>query len=101
VALVQHAGRRNKQRDRTAKTLPIINRALELDPLSVALFHELGRVLTFRGRFVEMDARLAAYPLNQVVPGTRGRALRGCPGRGTAAASGAHDGRISGPPPGR
>jgi tetratricopeptide (TPR) repeat protein len=53
--------------NRHADVLTVIERALELDPLSVSLYHDLGRSLTFLGRF---DAAQDAFDrISQINPG--------------------------------
>jgi len=52
---------------RHQEALPIILRALELDPLSVSLFHDLGRSEVALGRFDE--AQYAFKRISQINPG--------------------------------
>ena len=48
-----------RMKNRPADALPHIERALELDPLSTSLFHDLGRALTSLGRFEEASDAFA------------------------------------------
>ncbi len=56
-----------RDEERHQDALPVINRALELDPLSVSLFHDLGRSEIALGRFEE--AQLAFDRISQINPG--------------------------------
>ncbi len=56
-----------RDEERHQEALPIIRRALELDPLSVSLFHDLGRSEIALGRFEE--AQLAFNRISQINPG--------------------------------
>ncbi len=56
---------RDEERHREA--LPVIRRALELDPLSVSLYHDLGRSEIALGQFE--DAQLAFDRIAQINPG--------------------------------
>lgn len=52
---------------RSEEALVVINRALDLDPLSVNLYHDLGRVYLWLGRF---EPALAAFRrISQINPG--------------------------------
>ena len=66
-----------RSQQRHAEALAITNRALELDPLSVGLYHNKGRALTFLGRFDE--AQQAFDRISEINPGnpyaTHGNAL--------------------------
>ena len=53
---------------RNEEALRILERALDLDPLSVLLYHDLGRVNLWMGRF---EAALAAFKrISQINPGS-------------------------------
>ena len=56
-----------RDEERHQEALPIIRRALELDPLSVSLFHDLGRSEIALGQFEE--AQLAFNRISQINPG--------------------------------
>jgi len=56
-----------RDEERHQDALPVIRRALELDPLSVSLFHDLGRSEIALGRFEE--AQLAFNRIAQINPG--------------------------------
>ena len=56
-----------RDEERHTDALPVIRRALELDPLSVSLFHDLGRSEIALGRFEE--AQLAFNRIAQINPG--------------------------------
>jgi len=56
-----------RDEERHQDALPIIRRALELDPLSVSLFHDLGRSEIALGQFEE--AQLAFNRISQINPG--------------------------------
>jgi TolB-like protein/Flp pilus assembly protein TadD len=56
---------RDERRDQEA--LPVIRRALELDPLSATLLHDLGRAQIALGQFEE--AQLAFDRISQIDPG--------------------------------
>jgi TolB-like protein/Tfp pilus assembly protein PilF len=61
-----YAGYLRKQR-RSEEALPILERALDLDPLSVVLYHDLGRVNLWMGRF---EPALKAFRrISQINPG--------------------------------
>lgn len=56
-----------RQERRSEEALPILERALDLDPLSVVLYHDLGRVNLWMGRF---EPALEAFRrISQINPG--------------------------------